>query len=124
MAEQREIEFVFEPQPEGGYYVYAPELPGLHTQGEDLDDATDNARGGARVVYPGAARGGSTDRQRRGSSQAPDLCVSERLPAISGAQLIRALDQQSGKRYGRAAAMCVSSIPIARSFSSCHCTAS
>jgi len=44
MAEQREIEFVFEPQSEGGYYVYAPELPGLHTQGEDLDDATENAR--------------------------------------------------------------------------------
>jgi predicted RNase H-like HicB family nuclease len=44
MAEQREIEFVFEPQPEGGYYVYAPELPGLHAQGEDLDDATNNAR--------------------------------------------------------------------------------
>ena len=24
--------------------MYAPELPGLHTQGEDLDDATENAR--------------------------------------------------------------------------------
>jgi predicted RNase H-like HicB family nuclease len=44
MSEQREIEFVFEPQSEGGYYVYAPELPGLDTQCEDLDDATDNAR--------------------------------------------------------------------------------
>jgi len=28
----------------GGYHVYAPDLPGLHTQGEDLDDATENAR--------------------------------------------------------------------------------
>ena len=41
---KREIEFVFEPQEEGGYYVYAPDLPGLHTQGEDLDDATESAR--------------------------------------------------------------------------------
>jgi predicted RNase H-like HicB family nuclease len=44
MAEQCEIEFVFEPQDEGGYYVYAPDLPGLHTQGEDIDDATENAQ--------------------------------------------------------------------------------
>ena len=44
MAEQAEIEFVFEPQEEGGYYVYAPDLPGLHTQGDDLEDATENAR--------------------------------------------------------------------------------
>jgi len=44
MAEQLEIEFVFEPQEEGGYYVYAPDLPGLHTQGDDLEEATENAR--------------------------------------------------------------------------------
>ena len=40
----REVEFVFEPQDEGGYHVYAPELPGLHTQGESLEEATENAR--------------------------------------------------------------------------------
>jgi len=40
----REVEFVFEPQEEGGYHVYAPELPGLHTQGENLEEATENAR--------------------------------------------------------------------------------
>jgi predicted RNase H-like HicB family nuclease len=28
----------------GGYHVYAPELPGLHTQGHSLDEATENAR--------------------------------------------------------------------------------
>ena len=44
MKSSREVEFVFEPQDEGGYYVYAPELPGLHTQGESLEDATENAR--------------------------------------------------------------------------------
>ena len=40
----REVEFVFEPQDEGSYHVYAPELPGLHTQGESLEEATENAR--------------------------------------------------------------------------------
>jgi predicted RNase H-like HicB family nuclease len=40
----REVEFVFEPQDEGGYHVYAPELPGLHTQGDSLNEATENAR--------------------------------------------------------------------------------
>lgn len=44
MDQPREVEFVFEPQPEGGYHVYSPDLPGLHTQGDDLDEATDNAR--------------------------------------------------------------------------------
>jgi predicted RNase H-like HicB family nuclease len=44
MAAMHEIEFVFEPAEEGGYHAYAPDLPGLHTQGEDLADATENAR--------------------------------------------------------------------------------
>ncbi len=39
-----EVEFIFEPQEEGGYHVYAPELPGLHTQGNDLEEATESAR--------------------------------------------------------------------------------
>ncbi len=43
MEPAREVEFVFEPEPEGGYHAYAPELPGLHTQGEDLEEATANA---------------------------------------------------------------------------------
>jgi predicted RNase H-like HicB family nuclease len=44
MVERSEFEFVFEPQDEGGYHVYAPDLPGLHTQGEDIDEATENAQ--------------------------------------------------------------------------------
>lgn len=43
MAQPEEIEFVFEPQEEGGYHVYAPDLPGLHTQGDTLEEATENA---------------------------------------------------------------------------------
>jgi predicted RNase H-like HicB family nuclease len=46
----REIELVFAPQEEGGYRVYAPHLPGLHTQGDTLDEATANA-GVALALY-------------------------------------------------------------------------
>ncbi len=50
-----EIEFVFEPQEEGGYYVYAPDLPGLHTQGDTLEEATANAEE-ALALYVEALR--------------------------------------------------------------------
>jgi predicted RNase H-like HicB family nuclease len=43
MEAARDVEFVFEPEPEGGYHAYAPELPGLHTEGEDLEEASANA---------------------------------------------------------------------------------
>jgi predicted RNase H-like HicB family nuclease len=39
----KDIELVLEPQNEGGYHVYAPHLPGFHTQGDDLRDALKNA---------------------------------------------------------------------------------
>ncbi len=58
----REIELIFEPLEEGGYHVYAPDLPGLHTQGEDLEDASRNAEE-ALALYVGGLRedGGSLD---------------------------------------------------------------
>jgi predicted RNase H-like HicB family nuclease len=43
MGDLNEIEFVFELQKDGGYHVYAPGLPGMHTQGDDIDDAIANA---------------------------------------------------------------------------------
>lgn len=43
MAAVEDIEFIFESDPDGGYHAYAPDLPGLHTQGDDLDDAVANA---------------------------------------------------------------------------------
>ncbi len=49
----REIELVFEPQDEGGYHVYAPDLPGLHTQGDDLDDAMANANEAVALYVEG-----------------------------------------------------------------------
>ena len=62
MAEPTEIELIFEPQDEGGYHVYAPELPGLHTQGDDLARAISNAEE-ALALYVDALReeGGKTD---------------------------------------------------------------
>lgn len=38
------MEFVFEPQTEGGYHVYAPELPGLHTDRLGLGPGTRQPR--------------------------------------------------------------------------------
>lgn len=58
MESVREVEFVFEPQDDGGYHVYAPELPGLHTQGDDLDDATANAREALALYVEGLREDG------------------------------------------------------------------
>ncbi len=54
----REVEFIFEPQQEGGYHVYAPELPGLHTQGETLEEATDSAREALELYVEGLREDG------------------------------------------------------------------
>ena len=54
----REIEFIFEPQDEGGYHVYAPELPGLHTQGDDLEEATESAREALELYIEGLRQDG------------------------------------------------------------------
>jgi predicted RNase H-like HicB family nuclease len=58
MESQREVEFGFEPQAQGGYHVYAPELPGLHTQGEDLEEATENAREALALYVEGLREDG------------------------------------------------------------------
>ena len=50
MADAEEIELVFEPQDEGGYHFYALDLPGLHTQVDDMGDAMANA-GEAVALY-------------------------------------------------------------------------
>ncbi|HET6571157.1 MAG TPA: type II toxin-antitoxin system HicB family antitoxin [Solirubrobacterales bacterium] len=57
MAENdQEIVLVFEPQDGGGYHVYAPDLPGLHTQGDDLDDAMANASEAVALCVEGLRR--------------------------------------------------------------------
>ncbi len=57
MESAREMEFLFEPQDEGGYHVYARELPGLHTQGDTLEEATENARDALALYVEGLREG-------------------------------------------------------------------
>ena len=63
MQAARDVEFVFEPDPDGGYHAYAPELPGLHTQGEDLDEAIANAEE-ALALYVEGKIGRASCRER------------------------------------------------------------
>lgn len=54
----QEIELVFEPQDDGGYRIYAPDLPGLHTQGNDLDEAMANAGEAVNLYVEGLREDG------------------------------------------------------------------
>ena len=54
----REIALVFAPQQEGRYHVYAPDLPGLHTQGDTLEEATANAREALALYVEGLREDG------------------------------------------------------------------
>lgn len=56
----QEIELVFEPQDEGGYHAYAPDFPGLHTQGGDLDDAKANASEAVALYVDGLREDGES----------------------------------------------------------------
>jgi predicted RNase H-like HicB family nuclease len=60
MTEAHEIELVFEPQEGGGYHVYAPELPGLHTQGDDMDEAMANANEAVALYVEGLREDGES----------------------------------------------------------------
>jgi len=55
-----EIEFVFEPDPDGGYHAYAPELPGLHTEGDTLEQALSNAEEALGLYIEGLREEGRT----------------------------------------------------------------
>jgi len=56
----KEVELIFEPQEEGGYHVYAPDLPGLHTQGDDLEDALTNANEAVALYVDGLREDGES----------------------------------------------------------------
>lgn len=58
MAESQRVELVFKPQDEGGFHVYAPDLAGLHTQGEDMDDAMANASEAVALYVEGLREDG------------------------------------------------------------------
>lgn len=56
----KEVELIFEPQDEGGFHVYAPDLPGLHTQGDDLEDAMANATEAVALYVEGLREDGES----------------------------------------------------------------
>ena len=56
----KEVELIFEPQEVGGYHVYAPDLPGLHTQGDDLEDAMANANEAVAIYVEGLREDGES----------------------------------------------------------------
>lgn len=44
MSIEREYEIILQPEPEGGYSVFVPELPSVATQGETIEEATEMAK--------------------------------------------------------------------------------
>jgi len=60
MTSADEIELIFEPQDGGGYHVYSPELPGMHTQGDDMDEAMKNANEAATLYVDGLREDGES----------------------------------------------------------------
>lgn len=54
------LRVLLQPEPEGGYSVSVPALPGCHSQGETLEEASANIRAAAEgwleVAAEGAAR--------------------------------------------------------------------
>ena len=79
MEPARDVEFVFEPQVEGGYHAYAPELPGLHTQGDSLEDAAANAEEALALYVEGLREDGQS--YRWGSFGAGCRCQLDRAAA-------------------------------------------
>jgi antitoxin HicB len=56
MNARHQVELIFEPQEEGGFTVYSPDLPGLITDGETLESAERNAQE-ALALYVESMRG-------------------------------------------------------------------
>lgn len=44
MSTEREYEIVLQPDHEGGFSVFVPKLPGVATQGETIEEATEMAK--------------------------------------------------------------------------------
>jgi hypothetical protein len=74
MSEAREIELIFEPLEEGGYHLYAPDLPGLHTQAR----TSTTPAGTPRRRWPSMRRG---DREDGGSLDTGVIRRKFALPA-------------------------------------------
>jgi predicted RNase H-like HicB family nuclease len=83
MDQPEEIELVFAPQEEGGYHVYAPDLPGLHSQGDTLEEATTNAQEALELLSKASAKTAAPS-TLRDSASVPHPGVSDALPVVSG----------------------------------------
>jgi predicted RNase H-like HicB family nuclease len=46
-----EMTAVFEPCDEGGYIAYIQEIPGINTQGENLEEAKENLADAVNLVF-------------------------------------------------------------------------
>ena len=44
MGVERKFEIVLQPEPEGGFSVFVPDLPNVATQGETIEEATEMAK--------------------------------------------------------------------------------
>ena len=44
MSIERKYEIVLQPEPEGGFSIFVPELPSVATQGETIEEATEMAK--------------------------------------------------------------------------------
>jgi len=124
MGDAAEIEFVFEPQEEGGYHVYAPDLPGLHTQGDTLEDATNNAREALRLYVEGLREEGRTldtgiIRRKLPLPAWAATCRSSPAPSSSGHW-----SDSDGRPSASAAATSACGTPSGEHSSSSHCTVS
>jgi len=46
-----EMTAVFEPCEEGGFIAYVPEIPGINTQGETIEEAKENLANAVNLVF-------------------------------------------------------------------------
>ena len=57
---------ILEPEPEGGYVVHCPSLPGVVTEGETVEEALAMARDAITAISKASARMGCRSRRSAG----------------------------------------------------------
>jgi predicted RNase H-like HicB family nuclease len=73
---------IFEVQPDGGYHVMCPALPGCHSEGDTLDQADRNIRG-AIAAYLESLQAHGEDLPVEDILIRPlDVAIASRLPSL------------------------------------------
>ena len=80
-----DFKVILEPDPDGGYVISCPSLPGCYSQGDSVDEALANIREAIELVVE--------DLKARGEEIPDPHPVSPRLPVISGREAVRAFGQ-------------------------------